>query len=135
MSLFGRPSWLPLPASTVSGHTTAPLVHALGPARQDLCTVLARQPPVGPPSRRRVPYQGRQATKVDAAPARRGPRPHRTHPAMAEYMRYDSETGDVYPKADFKLPRGSLFQSEMALPGHESSIKSMTVNPKLWKNI
>ena len=43
---------------------------------------------------------------------------------MAEYMRYDSETGDVYPKADFKLPRGSLFQSEMALPGHESSIKT-----------
>ena len=37
MPLFGRPSWLPLPASTVSGHTTAPLVHALGPARSRSC--------------------------------------------------------------------------------------------------
>ena len=33
MICSGRPSWLPLPALTVSGHTTAPRVPALGPAR------------------------------------------------------------------------------------------------------
>ena len=37
MSLFRRPSWLPLPASAVSGHTMAPLVPALGPARSRSC--------------------------------------------------------------------------------------------------
>ena len=34
---LGAPSWLPPPALTVRGHTTTPLVPALGPARSRSC--------------------------------------------------------------------------------------------------
>ena len=82
--------------------------------RADLDPLLARQNPVSPC--RQVPYQGLQATRVDATPVRRMPCPHPTHPQ-------DRRTPESRPCN--ALPTGARPLSP-TMPPHSSPARTRT---------